>query len=349
MGIRLGAAVLGATIAFFASGSAAIADGPVGTDPGSNFVVGALPSACQTDPTGAACIEAAVSYLDQARASLGQPPYALPGDFVSLSPAQQSFILANLDRTLYGLAPVQGLTAALEQDAAIGVQDDADPQPSSPDWLGFTSNWAGGYDNIVLAYEAWMYDDGPGSGNLDCSSPGSSGCWAHRHDVLWQFDSGGGPLAMGAAAGADSGGNPGYAMLIEQKTPESTPSFVYTWAQAVADGAGGASAQATGSPQGGSPSPASSGSGSPAGAHIANAGIRLERVRSRGHRVSFTILAPRRLLLRCSLSGQASGGGKVRRNKRCGRRAAFMHLPAGRYWLRVTSRVGSVARLVTLS
>jgi hypothetical protein len=347
MGIRSGAVAVSAAIAFFASVSYAVADGPVGTDPSSNFVVGSLPFACQTDPTGAVCIDAALNDLDQARASLGQPPYALPGNFVSLDPAKQALVLTNLDRILYGLAPVQGLTGALDQDAATGVQGDADPQPSDSDWLAFTSNWAGGYENIVLAYEAWMYDDGPGSGNMDCSASGSSGCWGHRHDILWQFDSGGGALLMGAAAGVDPSGSLGEAMLIEQITPQSNPSYTYTWAQAVADGADGSIASAAGSGQGGS-SPAGPGSRGSAGAHTASVSIRIKSVRSRGHRVTFTVLAPRGSSLRCSLTGRTSGGRRVRRAKRCGVRAAFIHLHAGRYWLRVTSRAGSVTRLVTI-
>ena len=80
--------------------AAAMADGPVGADPSSNFTVGPLPPDCQTDPTGTVCINAAVSYLDQARASLGQPAYVLPSDFDSLNPDQQALVLTDLDHFL---------------------------------------------------------------------------------------------------------------------------------------------------------------------------------------------------------------------------------------------------------
>lgn len=215
------------------------------SDPPANYVPGPMPAACGTAPTGATCIDAAVYYLDQARASLGQPPYALPTDFASLSVPEQTLILTNLDRVLYGLAPITGLTADLNSDAyTSGVQAGGDPMPSNTSGLNtWTSNWAGGHVNMPLAYEAWMYDDGPGSGNLDCKSAGDPGCWGHRHDILVQTIAGD-SLAMGAATGQgpSSVPNPGYAMLIVGGcgtcNPAYTPTYTYTWSQAVADGAG---------------------------------------------------------------------------------------------------------------
>src|SRR5437868_7281179 len=73
-----------------ASGGPGTPSGAPATDPSSNFAPGALPSACQADPTGALCVDASVSYLNQARANLGQPPYDLPADFAALTPPQQA-------------------------------------------------------------------------------------------------------------------------------------------------------------------------------------------------------------------------------------------------------------------
>lgn len=213
------------------------AQGPVGGDPHSNFPLGALPGTCWQSPNGPACIRASVGYLDKARAHLGQRPYALPGNFASLTPPEQAFVLTNLDRRLYGLAPVPGLTAALNRAASAGVRAQSDPQPGRG-WYAFTSNWAGGYPNIVLAYGSWMYDDGLGSGNLDCTAHHRSGCWGHRHDILWRFDRQG-ALAMGAAAHTVSGGGSGYAMLLEQARPGVRPVYTYRWSEAVAAGARG--------------------------------------------------------------------------------------------------------------
>ncbi|MGB9183050.1 MAG: hypothetical protein WCB67_03220, partial [Solirubrobacteraceae bacterium] len=211
--------------------------GPTGPDPASNFTAGAPTTACKVTAS-ATCTAAAVIYLNAARASLGQPAYLLPRNFTSLTPAQEGFVLANLDRVRYGLAPIPGITAGLSQDAAGGVQGDTDPQPSDAKFNYYTANWAGGFFNMPLAYEAWMYDDGPGSGNLDCAGNDTAGCWGHRHDILWSFD-GTNPLAMGVAAGIDPSGSTGYAMLLGEGGPGYQPVYTYTWSQAVAAGANG--------------------------------------------------------------------------------------------------------------
>ncbi len=223
------------------------ADGPVGTDPAQNFPLGGMPEACASQPDGAVCQNAAIYYLDQARASLGQPPYQLPADFTSLSPIDRDLILTDLDRTQYGLPAIPGLTAALDADAANGVTIDADPRSSDPNFTAYTYNWAGGYPNMEAAYEGWMYDDGLGSGNEDCTSSNTAPCWDHRHDILYSF-TGTGALAMGAAAGVDSSNVPGYAMLLGIGDSSYVPTYTDTWAVAQTDGAG-SHAYSPGTPQ----------------------------------------------------------------------------------------------------
>jgi hypothetical protein len=325
--------VLGGPIAAPALGS-----GWAGSDPSSNFAIGPLPSACQTSPTGAVCIGAAVNYLDQARASLGQPPYDLPADFAALNSAQQALILTNSDRTLYGLPPITGLTDALDQDAAAGVLSDSDPQPSTSDWYGYTSNASWGDVNMVVAYEGWMYDDGPGSDNVDCTSSDPSGCWGHRHDILWQF--GPGALAMGAAAGTDSSGGPSYTMLLLQGSPGYAPVYNYTWAQAMADGTGSQGVTGASGPSAPSASPAPT--PSPA-ARDARVTIRIVSLRVRGHRITVRLAGATGSLLHCSLS---RGHGRFHWSKRCSRVLVFSHVPAGRYRLRIRSGAGSLIRRV---
>ena len=89
-----------------------------------------------------------------------------------------------------------------------------------------------------------MYDDGLGGDNADCSSAHRSGCWSHRHDILWEFGSND-VLAMGAATARGPDGA-SYAFLLVGGFPADpssddagyTPTYAYTWTQAVADGAG---------------------------------------------------------------------------------------------------------------
>ena len=233
-GVRLLCSIVVTTLSIAAP---AWADGPVGSDPAQNFPLGPMPVSCNSQPDGAECQNAAIYYLDEARASLGQPAYALPADFTSLSPVDQDLILTDLDRTLYGLPAIPGRTMALDADASNGVTIDDDPRSSDPDFQDYTSNWAGAFPNLEAAYELWMYNDGPGGANLDCTPNNMTGCWGHRHDILWSF-SGSGALAMGAAAGSDHSGARGYAMLLGMGDGSYSPTYTDTWATAQADGAG---------------------------------------------------------------------------------------------------------------
>lgn len=215
-----------------------------GPNPKSNFRIRRLPAICYRRPSSARCINAGVYYLDRAAAKLHQPPYQLPANFTTLTPEEQVFILANLDRIRYKLSPMTGLTRALDRDALgglptdpLGVKGDGDPRPTNPSVTQYTANWAGGYPNIVLAYEGWMYDDGYRSPNLACRRPASRGCWGHRHDVLWKFGSTG-RAAVGAAAGKDAHGRRGFALLLGKGGARFHPTYIYTWSKAVADGAG---------------------------------------------------------------------------------------------------------------
>src|ERR1700759_2044427 len=122
-GVRLLSSIIAVTLLVAAP---AWADGPAGSDPANNFPMGPMPLSCWTQPAGASCQNAAIYYLDQARASLGQSAYTLPADFTSLAPINQDLILTNLDRTRYGLPAIPGLTAALDADASNGVAIDDD-------------------------------------------------------------------------------------------------------------------------------------------------------------------------------------------------------------------------------
>ena len=325
------------------------ADGPTGPDPSSNYPVTSLPAACNV-PVSQRCVAAAITDLNGARANLGQPPYILPTNFMSLTPEQQGFVLANLDRLLYGLPPIPGITAALSEDAAVGVQNDTDPRPSDPNFNYFTSNWAGGFYNMPLAYEAWMYDDGPGSGNLDCNSSATSDCWGHRHDVLWSFD-GTNPLAMGVSAGTDAAGSTGFAMLLGEGGPGYAPVYTYTWARAVAAGAnGGASGEPSATSGSGTatsdPTPApSSPTAKPVHAKLPPTGVAARvtilSLRVQGHRLSIRLDAPATSALRCALSRRQAQGWAPATLHTCSRTVVFGHLRSGRYRLLVVGQAAS--------
>ena len=266
-----------------------------------------------------------MQYLDEARANLGLAPYQLPTGFVSLPSDQQALVLTNLDRIQYGLPPIPGLTAALDQDSAAGVQADNDPSTSDPRINASTANWAGGYPNLPFAYGVWMYDDGPGSSNADCKPATPSGCWGHRHDVLWDFGPGG-PLAMGAASGADPSGSPGYAMLLAQGETTYRPTYTYTWNQAIDAGAGGTKLPAL---------TQSSSSGSP------HDTFKLVSLRVRGHRIAFKLSASPGVSLRYSLVRRGTHGWGRDKFVACKTSKTIGGLHPGRYRLRIRAVGGA--------
>jgi hypothetical protein len=257
--------VLCAAVVIYAAAatSSALAAAP---NPAQNMPI-SDPASCSS-PTSAACENAIVADLDSAHAAMGLSAYALPSGFDTLAADEQIFILSNLDRTAYGLLPAIGLSPQLDGAAAAGVADDADPNPTAdiPANVGsysWDSNWAGGYPNAPYAYYDWMYDDGYGSSNIDCSSPSAPGCWGHRQDVLAFPNSG--QVVMGAAAGTGSNGSPGYAMtMVWTQTTSSWTTLDYTWAQALA-GSGGGGSSGGGGTGGGSGGGGSSGGGGTGG------------------------------------------------------------------------------------
>ncbi len=206
-------------------------------NPASNILVHAvLPDSCVPRPDGAACEQASVAALDKARAVMGLKPYVLPRGFYGLEPIEQVFVLIDLDRIAYGERPIVGLNTILDQAAQTGMRADADPGPPGnlPGGGYWAADFAGGPLNALLAYYAWMFDDGYGSENVDCTSPTSPGCWVHRQVILAFGASA--SVAMGAAFGRDAARRSAYALgIVDAARPLAC---FYTWADAVRAGAG---------------------------------------------------------------------------------------------------------------
>src|SRR5262245_48279769 len=234
---RLRSLSVAALLALVVVGSATAAW--AGSDPAKNYRIATVPYYCVSAPTGKRCVNAMVYYPNRARAKVGLPAYKLPADFPLLGPVKQMFILANLDRKQYGLPPIAGLTSALNRDALVrGVQAGTEPSPSDPAHVtAWTANSAAGYRNAPMAYEAWMWDDGLGSGNFECTTAHPAGCWGHRHNILWRFGATA-VTAMGAAAGLGPNHGRAYAIILVRGDASYKPTYAYTWKQAVAAGAG---------------------------------------------------------------------------------------------------------------
>lgn len=202
------------------------ANPPANIPPNPNF----LDTCAGTVPdTSAACQQAALQAIDAARGAEGLPAMVLPTDWLSLTPAEQLFTVTNLERTVRGLPALAGMSASLDQAAALGAAQSADPAP--PASFGFrvwASNWGGALGSPLEADYLWMYDDGPGSANVDCPTAGAAGCWGHRDNVLVSLPCT--SCVMGTAL--DPTGWKGYPawaeLLVEASGPVST---VFAWNQ----------------------------------------------------------------------------------------------------------------------
>jgi hypothetical protein len=206
----------------------AAADTPT-PDPTTNFQLSqATTSACDDSPLTAACLSAASADIDTARAVEGIGPITLPTGFAALTVPQQLLVLANLERVDRGENPVLGLTSTLDGNAQTGANSDADPPFPAPFPGSYgTGNWAGGYASTLEADFGWMYDDGLGSPNLECTAADQMHCWGHRHDVIeTQLVA---PLVMGAAEATNTQFSPSMAELFIGGDSEA-PIPSLTWA-----------------------------------------------------------------------------------------------------------------------
>ncbi len=169
----------------------------IARDPSANrSLSSAILWSCQVKPAATGCVSGVLDAINRARAQEGVRTMRLPSNFGALSQPQQLLVIANLERADRGLVPAIGLSRGLDQDALAAARANQDPVPSPFYGNAFGSNWAGGIGSPLAVDFLWMYDDGPGSFNIDCRSPQAAGCWGHRHNILYAYQA---PLVMGAA------------------------------------------------------------------------------------------------------------------------------------------------------
>ncbi len=171
--------------------------------PGAAFL-GACQDVASTVAAQRRCEAAALPAFDAARAAEGIGPLGLPAGFATEPAPVQLLTLIDLERVARGLPAVPSLSPYLDALAQWGASHSSDP-PLPPGRSG-GSNWAGGLRSTLLTTFLWMYDDGPGSFNIDCPAAGASGCWGHRRNILSAYP---GPALMGASSQGSS-----LAMLV---------------------------------------------------------------------------------------------------------------------------------------
>ncbi|MHB8595101.1 MAG: hypothetical protein ACYDB3_12370 [Acidimicrobiales bacterium] len=175
------------------------------------------------------CVSATLSAIDNARAQEALPALGLPSNWGQLSVEEQLFVATNLERTVRGLPALSAMAVALDSAAAQGASAGADPSP--PPGFPYTqwgSNWAGAVGNPLEAIYYWMYDDGIGSSNIDCTQSNQSGCWGHRNNVLLNLSCH--LCVMGTGADAHGwSGDPSLAELLVDTSGQ--PAVEFTWQQ----------------------------------------------------------------------------------------------------------------------
>ena len=175
------------------------------------------------------CVNTTVQAINNARATEGLPSMTLPGNWRQLTPAQQLFVATNLERTARNLGPMSGLTDDLDGVAASAAQAGGDPQLTAGGELSTVAgNWIQGYSNPLEAVYEWVYDDGPGSSNLECTAQSTSSCWKHRANILV-------PLActtcvMGAGFSTTDARNERLSMSVVLVETGAPGAVTFTWA-----------------------------------------------------------------------------------------------------------------------
>ncbi len=202
-------------------------------------------STCRQDSTESApCIAAATQATTAARAAEGLGAMVLPSNYSTLSPAEQLFVLIDVERVDRGLPPVAGMVAQLDTDAQNAAAANADPTPASvppgTTVTSWASNWAEAAGPLGSNYD-WMYDDGPGSGDIGCSAANPGSCWGHRDNELGfnasKIAASHATLVMGAAEVTLASDSPWTSDAVLFALMTGSPTYTYTWAQAQAAGA----------------------------------------------------------------------------------------------------------------
>lgn len=202
------------------------------------------------DANTPSCAKYILVAIDAARRDERAGPMVLPSNWYSLTPQEQLFVVADLERTARGLPPYLGLNAALSADAQRAANGDTDPgvaagfaiatDPEGDEAMG--GAWAFGFSVLGADYE-WMYDDGWGgsvgaTSNSLCTSPTAPACWAHRDELLGYdpgFNPGVGLRCGDCEMGTGYASTDGYGSFTDvvEKPLGKAPAMTFTWARDV--------------------------------------------------------------------------------------------------------------------
>lgn len=198
----------------------------------------------------ASCTSYVLEAINVARKDEHAPAMRLPSNWLKLDPAEQLFVLADLERVGRGLPPYLGLNSALSAEAQRAAANDSDPTLApgfdvgvdAQGYEGIGGTWATGYSTLVADY-FWMYADGWGGSrakttNVACTSRHAAGCWAHRDELLGYdpgFNPGVGLHCRTCEMGTGYSMSDGLASMTDliELPAGKPPAMTFTWAQDV--------------------------------------------------------------------------------------------------------------------
>jgi hypothetical protein len=199
----IGSAIIVITTAPMGAGASGILPP---ANPATNMSPQVMPrcSITPVDDTSAGCINSVLHNINYARSLEGLGPMILPSNYASDSVGVQQLIITDEERSDRGLSEYAGLDATLNTAALTGAQTNNDPaEPAGFHGPG-GSIFAQDYTPLGADF-AWMYDDGYGGTNLDCTSPSDSDCWGHRDNILGSVTTSGTQTAMMGDGNTSSG------------------------------------------------------------------------------------------------------------------------------------------------
>lgn len=187
-----------------------------------------------------ACRTAIVNTINQANRAEGAQAIHLPPDYGRLPATERLFVLLNLERLAFHRTPFAGLNADANAVATIGAQRNTDPflanrisLGAGTLSLGWGADWAT-YPTPLTSMFMWVYDDGPGSTNIDCQPGHMTGCWDHRDNILMPWSMGSGTLIPSrnlVAGAADVPVNGHRSITLLQVGTSGPAPLTFTWSQ----------------------------------------------------------------------------------------------------------------------
>ncbi len=156
---------------------------------------GGIPPAATADPStnaplqysycvsdSVSCDNLALQGINLARSQEGLGPIMLPFGYESFTQPEQIAAVINAERVARDLPPFVFDQNSLGSYAMVGAQNQTDPLgPANMAWL---SIMAARTSNPLVSDYLWMYSDGFGSSNLDCTTATAPGCWGHRRNII---------------------------------------------------------------------------------------------------------------------------------------------------------------------